>query len=76
MQDYTEDTLSSAPRAYRLFLRWCAERGLTEPVEVTRPVLERYQRYLFHYRKKDGEPLSFASQHARLIALACRGSGG
>ena len=26
-------------------------------------MLERYQRYLFHYRKKNGEPLSFRSQH-------------
>ena len=52
------------------------ERGLTEPVEVTRPVLERYQRHLFHYRKTNGEPLSFASQHARLVALARCGSVG
>ena len=47
----------------------CKERGITEPVEVTRPVLERYQRHLFHYRKKNGEPLSFRSQHARLVPL-------
>ena len=53
----------------RYFLAWCAERGLTEPTEITRPVLERYQRHLFHYRKSDGEPLSFRSQHARLVAL-------
>jgi len=39
-------------------------------VEVTRPVLERYQRYLFHYRKKDGKPLSFASQPLAAVALA------
>jgi integrase/recombinase XerD len=52
-----------------LFERWAADRGLLEPVEVTRPVLERYQRYLFHYRKKEGGPLSFASQHSRLSSL-------
>ena len=46
-----------------------AERGLTEALEVTRPVLERYQRHLFHQRKRDGEPLSFRSQHAKLVAL-------
>ena len=33
-------------------------------------MLERYQRHLFHYRKKNGEPLSFRSQHARLVPLA------
>ena len=32
-------------------------------------MLERYQRHLFHYRKKNGEPLSFRSQHARLVPL-------
>ena len=32
-------------------------------------MLERYQRYLFHYRKKNGEPLSFHSQHSRLRAV-------
>ena len=52
------------------FLQWAKERGIAEPVEVTRPVLERYQRYLFHYRKKNGEPLSFRSQHARLVPVA------
>ncbi len=52
-----------------MFERWAAERGLFEPVEITRPVLERYQRYLFHYRKKDGKPLSFSSQHSRLVPL-------
>jgi integrase/recombinase XerD len=52
-----------------LFERWAMERGLSEPVEVTRPVLERFQRYLFHYRKKEGGPLSFSSQHSRLSSL-------
>jgi integrase/recombinase XerD len=52
-----------------MFERWAAERGVVEPVEVTRPVLERYQRYLFHYRKQDGKPLTFSSQHSRLSAL-------
>ena len=51
------------------FIEWAYEHGLREPIEVTRPVLERYQRYLFFYRKKNGEPLTFRSQHARLVPL-------
>jgi integrase/recombinase XerD len=51
------------------FLDWCTERGITEPVEVTRTVLEAYQRHVFHYRKKNGEPLSFTGQHDRLVPL-------
>lgn len=69
VQGFTEDTCSVRRVHLGLFERWAAERGLVEPVEVTRPVLERYQRYLFHYRKKDGRPLSFGSQHARLSAV-------
>jgi integrase/recombinase XerD len=51
------------------FLDWAYERGLTEPVEVTRTVLEAYQRRVFHYRKKSGEPLSFTGQHDRIVPL-------
>jgi integrase/recombinase XerD len=36
---------------------------------VTRTVLEAYQRHVFHYRKKNGEPLSFTGQHDRLVPL-------
>jgi integrase/recombinase XerD len=66
---FTDDTRYVRRVHLNMFERWAAERGLVEPVEVTRPVLERYQRYLFHYRKKDGRPLSFASQHSRLVPL-------
>jgi integrase/recombinase XerD len=39
------------------------------PSEVTKPIIERYQRFLFHYRKRDGDPLSFRSQHGRLVPI-------
>ena len=38
-------------------------------MEVTRTVLEAYQRHVFHYRKKNGEPLGFTGQHDRLVPL-------
>jgi integrase/recombinase XerD len=69
VRGFTENTLKVRRVHIEMFLRWCSERGLSEPVEITRPVLERYQRYLYHYRKKDGEPLSFSSQHSRLAPL-------
>src|SRR3984957_14738754 len=50
------------------FVRWANERGIEDPMEVTRPVLESYQRYLYYYRQKNGEPLSFRTQYARLVA--------
>jgi integrase/recombinase XerD len=69
VRDYSEHTVRNRDMNVRYFLAWCAERGLSEPTEITRPTLERYQRHLFHYRKRDGEPMTFRSQHARLVAL-------
>jgi integrase/recombinase XerD len=69
VRDYSEHTVRNRHVHITYFIAWCQERGLNEPLEVTRPVLERYQRYLFHYRKKNGEPLSFRSQHSRLVPL-------
>jgi integrase/recombinase XerD len=69
MRNYSEYTIKNRRVHIGYFLDWCAERGITEPVEVTRPVLEAYQRYVFHYRKKNGEPLSFTGQHDRLVPL-------
>ena len=69
VQNYSAYTVKNRQAHIGFFLQWCKERGLTEPVEVTRPVLERYQRHLFHYRKKNGEPLSFRSQHSCLVPL-------
>jgi integrase len=69
VRNYSEVTVCNRRVHIGFFLNWCNERGLQEPVEITRPVLERYQRYLFHYRKKNGEPLSFHSQHTRLAPV-------
>ena len=60
---------SRLPSGIGFFVAWCHERGLSEPLDVTRPVLERYQRHLFHYRQKNGQPLSFRSQHSRLVPI-------
>jgi integrase/recombinase XerD len=49
-------------RALDAFIGWADERGLARPQDVTRPILQRYQRHLFHYRKADGAPLAFSTQ--------------
>lgn len=53
----------------RDFFIWCAERDLKHPEEITRAHLERYQKYLFNYRKKDGAPLSSFSQRRSLTSI-------
>jgi len=48
---------------------WALERGITQPCEVSKAILERYQRYLLHYRKRGGDPLSTRGQHAQLMPI-------
>jgi integrase/recombinase XerD len=69
VKGYSEYTVRNRLVHIRFFIEWVQAHGLTEPIEVTRPVLERYQRHLFYYRKKNGEALSFRSQHSRLVPL-------
>lgn len=51
------------------FVAWCHERGLVHPVEVSRPVLERYQRGLYYYRSPKGAPLTVRSQYQHLASV-------
>jgi integrase/recombinase XerD len=69
VRSYSEYTVKNRRVHIGFFLVWAFERGITEPVEVTRTVLEAYQRHVFHYRKKNGEPLGFNGQHDRIVPL-------
>lgn len=69
IQNYSDKSALNHDVYVRYFMRWCDERGVTQPREVTRQLIERYQRYLYHYRKENGEPLSFVSQRGRLSSL-------
>ncbi|MNW07350.1 site-specific tyrosine recombinase XerC [compost metagenome] len=51
------------------FIGWVEERGVGHPSQVSRAVLERYQRWLHHYRNKNGIPLSIAGQRCKLVPL-------
>src|SRR5205814_1031178 len=63
------------------FIVWCQERGVTKAKDVTKPVIERYQRHLFYFRKEtrastkaqnensEGEPLSLRTQAEKLAAI-------
>ena len=65
----SKETARIRAQALDYFIRWCDERSIRHPSEVTRAILERYQRYLFHYRKKGGDPLAFSTQATRLNPL-------
>ncbi|HKQ81992.1 MAG TPA: site-specific tyrosine recombinase XerC [Steroidobacteraceae bacterium] len=65
----SEQTLYNVERYLRDFIGWCDGRALTRPQEITKPILESYQRYVFYYRKKSGAALSFASQRGKLTPV-------
>lgn len=66
---YADHTGATRDRAITRFIAWCDERGLTQPQEITRAVLERYQRHLWLHRKTDGSPLSLSTQETLLNPL-------
>ena len=66
---YSERTTALREAHLKRFIAWCAERGVDRVQDVTKPILERYRRHLYHYRKASGEPLSFATQQQRLLPL-------
>ena len=51
------------------FLLWCQERSVEVPAEVTSEMVERFQRHLFYYRKRNSQPLTISSQAHRLTAV-------
>lgn len=63
-KNYSEKTVEGRETHLGFFIVWCVERGLMHPQEITKPILERYQRHLFLRRKKDGHPLSARTQIA------------
>lgn len=69
VKGHAERTVRNARFAVSTFMTWCEQRGITRAMEVTRPILQRYQRHLFHYRTEAGHPLSFRSQHAQLVPV-------
>src|SRR5687767_12570437 len=69
VKNYSERTLETRQSYLQIFSRWCADRNITRPTEVTKPILERYQRHLFHFRREDGRPLTFQTQHKRLVQV-------
>jgi integrase/recombinase XerD len=69
VKGYRPMGIATAERYIRDFIAWAEVRGLSHPSQVSRAVLERYQRFLFHYRKKDGMPLSISGQRCKLVPL-------
>jgi integrase/recombinase XerD len=68
-KNYSPNTVTNSHTYLRYFTRWAEDRSVTKATEVTKQVLDRYRGYLFHYAKRNGDPLSFRSQRSRLVPI-------
>ena len=69
MLNRTPKAVRSQWNALKYFLRWAHDRDLIYPTQMAFPELERYQRYLWRYRKANDKPLSVSSQRSRIGAV-------
>jgi integrase/recombinase XerD len=69
IKNYSERTVENRRHYMGAFVSWCQHRGITQPAEVTKALLERYQRWLYHYRKDNGQALTFGSQFTHLVPV-------
>jgi integrase/recombinase XerD len=69
IKNYSPETIRRRRESLKWFVQWCTDRDIQSPQDVTRHLVERYQRHLYRHRKKDGNPLSFKTQQQRLLAI-------
>ncbi|MBI2892410.1 MAG: site-specific tyrosine recombinase XerC, partial [Deltaproteobacteria bacterium] len=71
VRSFAAATIEHQRHDLHAFIAWCEERSITRPGEVSRAVLRRYQRWLYHQRARKGRdrPLGLATQRSRLTAV-------
>lgn len=69
VRNYSRTTIEGYQGALSFLAEWLTDSGVTRPAEVTLPMLESYQRALFHHRQPNGSPLTFRTQSSRLIPV-------
>jgi len=66
IRNRTPDAVEGRYNDLKSFIAWAEERSLFQANQITRTILESYQRWLWTYRKKNGKPLGITTQRARL----------
>ncbi|MGH7213176.1 MAG: site-specific tyrosine recombinase XerC [Tepidisphaeraceae bacterium] len=69
VRNYSPRTVEARTVYLNYFIRWCEDRAVVRPGDVTKPVIDRYQRWLYHYRNESGKPLTFHSQYTHLSPI-------
>ena len=69
VHNYASTTISCRRRYLDYFSCFCERQGVDAAGAVTFELLQNYQRQLFEHRKRDGEPLTVATQVQRLVPV-------
>jgi integrase/recombinase XerD len=69
VRNFSPRTIEARIVYLNAFIRWCEDRAIVRPSDVTKPVIDRYQRWLYNYRNAKDKPLTFHSQHSYLVPL-------
>jgi integrase/recombinase XerD len=69
--NYAEATIEDRFFTLKFFMQWAADRDVTRAGEVTRPILEAFQRYLWRYERPGGKGrrLGWSTQRQRIGCL-------
>jgi integrase/recombinase XerD len=68
-RNYSPGTLEGRRDALKVFLAWAADRDLNRASQITRPILESHQRWLWRCTKANGQRLGWSTQRNRLSIL-------
>lgn len=68
-RNYAPSTIRGRHKTINLFLIWAADRELMRASQITRPILETYQRWLWRYVQPSGKKLSWHTQQVKLSTL-------
>ena len=68
-RNYSKRTVAGREKYLSYFIEWARERDLFQAKDITRPILESYQRHLYRHRKPNGKPLGFSTQRNQLSSL-------
>jgi integrase/recombinase XerD len=73
-RNYAEATIEDRFFTLKFFMQWAADRDVTKAGEVTRPILEAFQRYLWRYERPGGKGsagkrLGWSTQRQRIGCL-------
>jgi len=69
VNNYSPQTIYHRREVLRYLVKWCEVRDITRPEQLTKSLIERYQRYVYHYRKDNGKPLCIQTQRIRITAI-------